>query len=147
MTVSFLSSSVLSQKSDMGGWEIDGEYNKNFNADEFDSFRGNIVGITKVVPLPGMSPGIALLLGIAGGEVITVHVCPLWFENPGNIGVRNGDRVKVRGAWAEINGEEVFMLSKLKKGNDFEYKVRLTKDGTPLWTMPPEELERERNSE
>ena len=124
----------------MGGWEIDGEYNKHFSLDEFDSFRGNIVGIEKVVPLPGMSPGLALLIEISGGEIITVHVCPLWFDNPSGIGVRNGDRVNVRGAWAEINGE-------LKKGNDFSYKVRLTKDGTPFWTMTPEELEHERNSE
>jgi hypothetical protein len=36
------------------------------------------------------------------------------------------------------------MASKIKKGEDFEFKVRLTKDGSPFWTMSPEELERER---
>jgi len=36
------------------------------------------------------------------------------------------------------------MASKVKRGNDFEFKVRLTKDGTPFWTMTPEQLARER---
>ena len=31
----------------------------------------------------------------------------------------------------------------LKKGLDFEFKVRLTKNGKPFWTMAPEELEKE----
>ena len=36
------------------------------------------------------------------------------------------------------------MASKIKKGNYFEFKVRLTKNGKPFWTMTPEELSRER---
>ena len=52
--------------------------------------------------------------------------------------------MKVKGVWAEIDGKEVFMASKVKRGDYYEYKVRLTKDGTPFWTMSPEELARER---
>ena len=36
------------------------------------------------------------------------------------------------------------MASKVKKGDYFEFKVRLTNDGTPFWTMSPEDLKRER---
>jgi hypothetical protein len=38
------------------------------------------------------------------------------------------------------------MASKVKKGDHYEFKVRLTKDGTPFWTMSPEELARERKA-
>jgi hypothetical protein len=48
---------------------------------------------------------------------------------------------RVKGVWAEINGKDVFIASKVKKDPDFEIiKVRLTKDGTPFWTMTPEQL-------
>jgi len=40
----------------------------------------------------------------------------------------------------------VFLASKLKKGESQEFKVRLTKDGTPFWTMTPEQLAKERAS-
>ena len=43
--------------------------------------------------------------------------------------------------WAEINGKDVFIASKIKKDPDIEIiKVRLTKDGTPFWTMTSEQL-------
>jgi hypothetical protein len=38
------------------------------------------------------------------------------------------------------------MASKVKKGDSYEFKVRLTKDGTPFWTMSPEELARLRQA-
>ena len=57
---------------------------------------------------------------------------------------KKGDSLKIRGSWAEVEDKFVFMASKIKKGDYFELKVRLTKDGTPFWTMSPEELEREK---
>lgn len=44
---------------------------------------------------------------------------------------------------AKIDGKDVFMASKVKKGNFFEFKVRLTATGKPFWTLTPEELVRE----
>jgi hypothetical protein len=75
-----------------------------------------------------------------------VHLCPTWFAKPEDVGVKPGDRVTVKGCWAEINGKDVFMASKVKKGDIFEFKVRLTQDGTPFWTMTPEQLAKERAS-
>jgi len=134
-------------KKDMGGWEIHGAYNKHYDPTEFESFKGIVKKVTQVVPMPGMSPGVALIVRERGNdEDILVHLCPLWFAKPGDIGIRKGDKVKVKGVFAEINGKDVFMASKVKRGNDFEFKVRLTKDGTPFWTMTPEQLARERAS-
>jgi hypothetical protein len=52
--------------------------------------------------------------------------------------------VKVKGAWAQIGGKEVFMASKVKKSENVELKVRRTKDGMPYWVMTPEELAKEK---
>jgi hypothetical protein len=135
------------EKSGIVGWEIDSAYNKHYNLDEWDSFKGYVVGFKKITPLPEMAPGIALLVKDRDSdETITVHLGPSSFVNPNRISLRKGEKVKVRGVWAEIGGQEVFMASKVKKGNYYEFKVRLTKDGTPFWTMSPEELARERKA-
>jgi len=129
------------------GWEKDSAYNKHYNLDEWDYFKGYFVGIKKITPLPGMSPGLAVLVRDRDtDDVITVHLGPIAFVNPNSIRFSKGEKVKVKGVWAEIGGEEVFMASKLKKGDYYEYKVRLTKDGTPFWTMTPEELAKEMKS-
>lgn len=135
------------EKGAIVGWEKDSAYNKLYNLDEWDSFKGDVVGFKKITPLKGMSPGIALLVKDRDSdEVITAHLGPSPFVNPSRISLRKGEKVTVKGVWAEINGKEVFIASKVKKDDYYEYKVRLTKDGTPFWTMSPEALARERAS-
>jgi hypothetical protein len=51
--------------------------------------------------------------------------------------------VKVRGVWAEIDHENVFIAYKVKSSK-YVLKLRRTRDGTPHWTMTPEELAKER---
>ncbi len=128
----------------MGGWERGGTYDRLYDPQELDKFKGKVIAIKEVVPLPGMSPGVALVVRDRDGEEILVHLGPRWFIDPKTMGIRVGDKVKVKGCWAEIDDKDVFIASKVKKGDYFEFKVRLTKDGTPFWTMSPEELARER---
>ena len=130
----------------MSGWELNSPYNKLYKASEMDSFKGTVVDIKEVVPLPGMSPGLALEVSESKGETITVHLCPISFENRKSIRIKKGDKVKVAGAWAEIGKKDVFMGSKVTKG-DYSLKVRLTKDGTPFWTMTPSQLAKERQDQ
>jgi hypothetical protein len=130
---------------DMGGWEKDAPYNQLYDSREMDSFKGIVKEIKTEVPMPGMAPATIILVEEAEDSVNIVHVCPEWFAGPQDIGVRRGDKVKVKGVWAEIDGDFVFMASKVKKGDFFEFKVRVTSDGTPFWTMTPEEQEKHRN--
>ena len=123
---------------DMQGWDIDSAYNKLYDARELDSFKGHVKKIYTLVPMPGMAPATAILVAESEEDLNVVHLCPEWFAGP-------GDRVNVKGVWAEIDGEFVFMASKVKKGDFFEFKVRVTKDGTPFWTLSPEEQEKNRN--
>lgn len=129
----------------MDGWGPQSPYNAKYKVIDLDSFKARVVKIMEVVPMAGMSPGVALQVQERGDdEVIEVHVCPSWYMTPGSIGLNRGDLVKIRGVWAEIDGKDVFMASKIKKGEYFVLKVRLTKDGKPFWTMTPDELARER---
>ena len=66
---------------------------------------------------------------------------PTWYRKPSEIRLKKNERIKLNGVWAEINGKDVFMASKIKKDPDTEIlKVRLTKDGTPFWTMTSEQI-------
>ena len=142
LSVLFVSGSGFCK--DMQGWEEGGAYNKLYKASELDKIKCKIKKVTEVVPIKGMSPAIALIAEDGDGEEFMVHVGPKWFL--GNaVGIKRGDKVKIRGSWAEIDGEDVFMASKIKNGDFFELKVRLTKNGKPFWTMTPEELAHEQS--
>ena len=145
LLVSFAVSAQAEGPQDMGGWEKDAPYNQLYDAREMDSFKGRVQKIFTVVPMPGMAPATAIVVAESEEDLNVVHVCPEWFAGPGDIGIRRGDRVNVKGVWAEIEGEFVFMASKVKKGDYFEFKVRITKDGTPFWTLSPEEQAKHSN--
>ncbi len=142
VALSLLFVSGTSFSKDMGGWEEDGAYNKLYKASELDKLKCRVKKVTEVVPLKGMSPGIALVADDGDGEAFMVHIGPKWYLGS-STGISRGDKLKIRGSWAEIDGEDVFMASKIKKGDFFVLKVRLTKNGKPFWTMGPEELARE----
>ena len=134
-------SSIQAQdKRDMQGWEKDSPYNKLYDVREYEKIRAWVVRLKEVVPMPGMSPATAMDVR-EGPEVFEVQICPTWYRKPGEIRLKKGDRVKLKGVWAEVNGKEIFMASKIKQDPDTTIiKVRLTKDGTPFWTMPPGQL-------
>jgi hypothetical protein len=128
------------EKPDMKGWGIDDPYNKLYDVREFEKVRCYVVRVKEVVPMPGMSPATALDVR-EGAYVWEVHLCPTWYRKPSEIRLKKNERIKLKGVWAEINGKDVFMASKIKKDPNTEIiKVRLTKDGTPFWTMTPERL-------
>ena len=126
----------------MQGWGINDPYNKYYDLTKYEKFRAWVIGFKAEAPMPGMSPGTIMVVK-DGILLIDVHVCPTCFAKPGDIGVKKGDRVKIKGCRAKIDQKEVFMAAKVKKGDYFEFKVRLTKSGQPFWTMTPEELIRE----
>jgi len=131
------------EKEGLQGWETDSEYNSYYNPKELDRIKGVITKFAEVTPLPGMDAGTALYLDEGDGEEILVHLCPSAYAEPDKTGLRKGVVTKIRGSWAYINGQDVFLASKAKQGEHFEFKVRLTSDGTPFWTMSPEQLAKE----
>lgn len=144
--VLFCTSASFGKENNHEGWEAGSKYNSYYNYKERDSLKGKITKFKKITPIAGMQPGTAFLLD-EGGEEILIHLCPWDYASPKETGIRTGISTKVKGAWAEIDGQDVFMAAKVKQGDTFQFKVRLTKDGKPFWTMGPEELARELNSE
>lgn len=132
-------------KTDYTGWETGSRYDNYYNYKERDSLKGKIKKFLKITPHPGMVPGTAFLLR-EGDEEILVHLCPWSYANPKETRIRKGIKTKVKGSWALINGQDIFIAAKVKQGEDFVFKTRLTKDGTPFWTMNKEQLAREKNS-
>lgn len=131
------------------GWGIDSEYNGYYNVDELDYFRARFQEVIDITPLPGMAPGVGIIVEDQDGDMVKVHLGPKAFVKLDSVGLRKGDKVKVKGVWADINGEEVFLASKVKnksRGENVELKVRLTGDGTPFWTMTPSQLAKEMQS-
>ncbi len=124
----------------MKGWEVGSEYNNHYDVREYEKIRAWYIRAKEVVPMPGMSPATVVEV-LEGAEVIEVHLCPTWYRKPGDIKLKKNERIKIKGVWAEIDGKDVFMASKIKKDPNIDIiKVRLTKDGTPFWTMTPERL-------
>lgn len=141
MSVTFgFSQTIAEEKKDMQGWEIDSPYNQLYDVREYEKIRAYVVRLKEVVPMPGMSPATALDVR-EGASVFEVHLCPTWYRKPSEIRLKKNDRIKLKGVWAEVNGKDVFMASKIKQDPNTEIiKVRLTKDGTPFWTMTPQQL-------
>jgi hypothetical protein len=129
------------------GWEKNGVYDKHYNVKEFDQFKGIVEDVVEVAPMPGMAPGVALMIRDEGKDLVTVQLGPKDFVDLKSIALKKGDKVKVKGSWAEIEGRDIFMASKIKKGESVEVKFRRTKDGTPFWTLSPEELAQEQAPE
>ena len=141
------SSGYAQSKSGITGWEKDSPYNAHYVVSEFDNFKGSVEEIMDVTPMDGMAPGVGLVVRDQDGDKVAVQLGPKSFVNVDSIGLKKGDKVKVKGVWADIDGKEVFLASKVKKGEEVELKVRRTKDGAPFWTMTPEELAKEKAEE
>jgi len=122
------------------GWEKGSEYNNHYHAEQDTVIKGTMVKFIEITPMKSMSPGIAMILISRDNEKVTVHLGPKWFVDLLVRGFKPGDGVKVKGVWAQIKGERFFMASKVRNGELFEVKFRKTKDGTPYWTMTPEEI-------
>ena len=129
------------------GWEIGSPYNKLYDPKEREKLKGRVLKFKTVTPMPGMDPGIALVLEESKDEKILVHLCPKAYAKAKETGIKKGDKVKVKGSWVEIDGEDILVASKVKRGEHFQFKVRLTSDGTPFWTMTPEQLKKELRQE
>lgn len=131
------------EQRDMHGWGVDDPYNKLYDVREFEKIRAYVLRVKEVVPMPGMSPATALDVR-EGAYIYEIHLCPTWYRKPSEIRLKKDERIKIKGVWAEINGKDIFMAAKVKKDPDTDIiKVRLTKDGTPFWTMTPQQIAKE----
>jgi hypothetical protein len=131
------------EKGGIEGWERDSTYNAYYDLTLKERLKGVVTDIMAINPLPGMAPGVGLLLESPRYGAVSVHLGPRSFVDLNSIWKLRGAKVKVRGVWAEIRNEKIFIAYKLKN-DKLAIKLRRTRDGTPLWTMSPQELAEER---
>ncbi len=143
LTLAPINPSTAKNNAGYAGWEIGSAYNDLYDPKERDSMKGRVGKFKTVTPMPGMAPGTAFILVESKDEKTLVHLCPVAYAKAKETGIKKGDKVKVKGSWVEIDGEDIFIASKVKRGDHFQFKVRLTSDGTPFWTMSPEQLKKE----
>ena len=91
------------EKKDMQGWGVDDPYNQLYDVREYEKIRAWVVNLREAPPMPGMSP--ATIVDVREGskdytEKFEVHMCPTWYAKPSEIGIKPGDRIKIKGAWA-----------------------------------------------
>ena len=129
---------------DITGWERDSAYNRLYRVDQYQKLKGTLVEIIEVVPMKGMAPGLGMVIRLKSGEKATIHFAPKWFAKFLTYGFKPGDPVKVKGCWAEIDGNKVFLASKVRNGEVFEMKFRRTRDGMPYWSLTSEEMIKEK---
>lgn len=125
------------------GWELKGAYDKHYAVADMEDIKAIFVEEIEVTPMDGMHPGVGIVIYDKydpDKEQIKVHLGPKGAFKLGKLKLRKGDRLNVRGVFAEIDDEEFFMASKVKKKPLGEVKVRRTSDGKPIWTMSSEEL-------
>jgi hypothetical protein len=96
----------------MKGWEAGSEYNRHYDVREFEKIRAYFIRAKEVVPMPGMSPATVVEV-LEGADLIEVHLCPTWYRKPSEIMLKKNERIKIKGVWAEINGKDIFMASKI----------------------------------
>ena len=119
----------------MPGWQKGGQYDKLYDPAAYATLKGVLDAYEAVTPLPGMVKGLALRMTTKGGEKVLVHLGPDKYLDFLPEVIRVGDRIKVKGAFARVDGKKVFMASKIRKGEVFELKLRSTRTGSPYWDM------------
>lgn len=128
------------------GWESGSAYDKKYDPAEFDKIKGYYDRVIEVTPLPGMVPGLAVVMkDKADGNEVVVQLGPKSFvkADVDKLDLHSGMQIKAYGAWAEIDGKDVLMATKIKKTEEAFIKVRRTKDGYPYWNLSPEERQKE----
>ena len=102
-------------KNALRGWEAGSAYDQLYDPSEWDKLKGVCLDFEEVVPMPGMAPGIAMIMRSRDDEIVTVHLGPKAYIEQHSVGVRKGDPVSVKGVWVVIGDRDVFMGCKVKK--------------------------------
>jgi len=140
----------MSKPQGLVGWEQGGEYDQRYDPRELDRVKGFFQESIEIQPLKGMAPGLGVIMrDRADDELVVVHLGPKEFveRDLERFGLVTGQKMSATGVWAEFDGQDVLMASKIKQGEFQQIKVRRTSDGTPYWSMSLEQLASERQAE
>jgi sporulation protein YlmC with PRC-barrel domain len=115
-----------------GGWGADTPYGRLYDPAKEEVISGHIVSIETRAPMPGMAPGMQMLVQTDDGQSTRVQVGPAWYLERQDLNMQENTHVQVTGAQAEIDGQPVLMAREVQ----FDGKVVTLRDaqGVPMWS-------------
>jgi len=115
-----------------GGWGVDTPYGRLYDPAKEQTISGQVVSLETSAPMPGMTPGMQMLVQTDDGKSTRVQVGPAWYLERQDLDLKENTRVQVTGARAEIEGQPVLMAREVQ----FDGQVITLRDaqGMPLWS-------------
>ena len=115
-----------------GGWGPDTPYGRLYDPAKEQTISGQVVSIETSAPMPGMAPGMQMLVQTDDGKSTRVQVGPAWYLERQDLDVKENTRVQVTGARAELEGQPVLMAREMQ----FDGQLVTLRDaqGMPMWS-------------
>ena len=114
-----------------GGWGVDTPYGRLYDPAKEQSISGQVVSIETSAPMPGMVPGMQMLVQTDDGQSTRVQVGPAWYLERQELDIKENTRVQVTGARAEIEGQPVLMAREVQF--DGQFVTLRDAQGMPMW--------------
>jgi sporulation protein YlmC with PRC-barrel domain len=115
-----------------GGWGADTPYGRLYDPAKEQTISGQVLSLETSAPMPGMAPGMQMLVQTDDGKSTRVQVGPVWYLERQDLDIKENTRVQVTGARAEIDGQPVLMAREVQ----FDGQVLTLRDaqGMPVWS-------------
>jgi sporulation protein YlmC with PRC-barrel domain len=115
-----------------GGWGVDTPYGRLYDPAREQTISGPVVSIETSAPMPGMAPGMQMLVQTDDGKSTRVQVGPVWYLERQDLDIKENTRVQVTGARAEIEGQPVLLAREVQ----FDGQIVTLRDaqGMPVWS-------------
>jgi hypothetical protein len=119
-------------KQGSGGWGTETPYGRLYNPANEQTISGQVVRIESGAPLPGMAPGMQLLVQTDDAKTTRVHIGPEWYLKRQDVELPEHAIIQVTGAAAEVEGQPVLMAREVQ----FDGHVLMLRDaqGMPMWS-------------
>ena len=113
-----------------GGWGAGGQYGRMYDPKTVETVSGEVVSVTKMVPMEGMSYGVHLALKTEK-ETLSVHLGPGWYLENQDVIIEPKDKIEVKGSRVTFKGKPVIIAAEVKRGSEV-LKLR-DETGFPVW--------------
>ncbi|HLC20957.1 MAG TPA: DNA-binding protein [Candidatus Methylomirabilis sp.] len=118
------------------GWGPGGRYGRMYNPKTVETINGEVVSVTKMTPMKGMTAALHLMLK-TDKETVSVHLGPWWYLEKQKVKLEPKDTIEVKGSRVTFNEKPAIIAAEVKKGTEV---MRLREEtGFPVWlgSKPP----------
>jgi hypothetical protein len=107
-------------------------YGRLYDSAKEQTISGQVASIQSGAPLPGMAPGLQMVIQTDDAKTMRVHMGPVWYLAHQDIQLKENARVQVTGATAEVEGQPVLMAREVQ-GDGYVLTLR-NAEGQPMWS-------------